>query len=147
MRTYGVHFNSTSLLVEFDFWRILVLNFLEDADSIRIDCWNSEEEVIKELLPLSKEVDRDSYKDMTIFTFDINENVVNEIIYNGFNKNKRLKWFSLFLQREGEIFFSSEHYGDELSMDNITREEVKWVKYVVPKSFSFHSWVSRRKEV
>jgi len=133
--------------VEFDFWRILVLNFLEDADSIRIDCWNSEEEVIKELLPLSKEVDRDSYKDMTIFTFDINENVVNEIIYNGFNKNKRLKWFSLFLQREGEIFFSSEHYGDELSMDNITREEVKWVKYVVPKSFSFHSWISRRKEV
>ena len=93
-------------------------------------------EVIKELLPLSKEVDRDSYKDMTIFTFDINENVVNEIIYNGFNKNKQLKWFSLFLQKEGEIFFSSEHYGTELSMDNITREEVKWVKYVVPKSFS-----------
>jgi hypothetical protein len=51
------------------------------------------------------------------------------------------------LQREGEIFFSSEHYGDELSMDNITSEEVKWVKYVVPKSFSSHSWISKRKEV
>ncbi len=147
MRTYGVHFNNTSLLVEFDFWRILVLNFLEDADSIRIDCWNGEEEIIKELLPLSKEVDRDSFKDMTIFTFDINDNTINEIVYNGFKKNKRPKWFSLFLQREGEIFFSSEHYGDELSMDNITSEEVKWVKYVVPKSFSFHSWISKKKEV
>ncbi|WP_461615054.1 hypothetical protein [Clostridium sp. Marseille-QA1073] len=146
MRTYGVQFNSTSLLVEFDFWRILVLNFLEDADSIRIDCWN-EEEVIKELLPLSKEVDRDSYRDMTIFTFNINENVINEIIYNGFNKNKRLKWFSLFLQREEEILFFSGHYGTELSMDNITSEEVKWVKYVVPKTFSFHSWISKKKEV
>ena len=75
--------------------------------SIRIDCWNGEEEVIKELLPLSKEVDRDSYKDMTIFTFDINENVVNEIIYNGFNKNKQLKWFSFYKKKEKYFFLQN----------------------------------------
>ncbi|WP_235832653.1 hypothetical protein [Acetivibrio mesophilus] len=125
---------------EFDFWRILVEYFLEEADCIRIDCWNEEESIIDEISPLSNGIDKESNERMTIFTFLVNEKNVEHIIYNAFDEKRRLKWFSLFLQRDGEIFFSSEHYGKEFSITGITKDELKWVKGVVPRNFIFHTY-------
>ena len=139
MIRYGVHF-STTLWEEFDFWRILVTNFLEDADSIRIDCWNEEQNIIIEIAHLSYDIDNATNEKMTILRFNKNEKVIEEIVDNAFNENRKLKWFSLFLERNGEIIFSSEHYGSEFSITGISKEELKWVRYVVPKSFNFHSW-------
>ncbi len=139
MRRYGLYF-STTLWGEFDFWRILVFNFLEYADCIRIDCWNEEQDIINDIAPLSYDIDNKTYEGMTILKFCKNEKVIEKIVDNAFNENRKVKWFSLFLQSDDEIFFSSEHYGSEFSITGISKEELKWVRYVVPKSFSFHSW-------
>jgi len=53
MRTYNVYFYNPLMWGEFDFWRILIEYFVEEADSIRIDCWNEEENIINEILPFS----------------------------------------------------------------------------------------------
>jgi len=90
---------------EFDFWRILIEYFVEEADSIRIDCWNEEENIINEILPFSSSVDKESSKRMTILSLPVNEKTVEQILYNAFDEKKRVKWFSLFLQRDGEAFF------------------------------------------
>mgnify|MGYP000878047969 CR=1 FL=1 len=61
MRKYGVYFTPT-LWEEFDFWRILVTNFLDDADCIRIDCWNEEQDIINEISPLSYDIDNKTHE-------------------------------------------------------------------------------------
>jgi len=42
---------------------------------------------------------------MTILSLPVNEKTVEQILYNAFDEKKRVKWFSLFLQRDGEAFF------------------------------------------
>ncbi|ABN51977.1 MAG TPA: hypothetical protein DEF39_05980 [Hungateiclostridium thermocellum] len=105
MRTYNVYFYNPLMWGEFDFWRILIEYFVEEADSIRIDCWNEEENIINEILPFSSSVDKESSKRMTILSLPVNEKTVEQILYNAFDEKKRVKWFSLFLQRDGEAFF------------------------------------------
>ncbi len=61
MRKYGVYFTPT-LWEEFDFWRILVTNFHDDADCIRIDCWNEEQDIINEISPLSYDIDNKTHE-------------------------------------------------------------------------------------
>lgn len=136
MRTYNMHFESTTLWCDLSFWKILVLNFIQQADSIRIDCWNEEEEAIKRLLALNGTVDKEENSRMTIFKFEVNEKIIEEVVHNAFNENRQLLWFSLFLESEGETFFSSEHHGTEYSITEVTKDELKWVKRVVPKNFN-----------
>ncbi|WP_038290602.1 hypothetical protein [Acetivibrio straminisolvens] len=140
IRIYNVYFCNKLMWGEFDFWRILVEYFLDEADSIRIDCWNEEESIINKILSFSSSVDKESSERMTILTLPVNEKTVEQILYNAFDEKRRIKWFSLFLVRDGEVFFSSEHYGKEFSITGITKDELKWVKCVVPKNFIFHTY-------
>lgn len=121
-----------------DYWRILIEHFIVDADYIRIDCWNEEESVINELSTLCHELDKVSNNRMTIFTLLNNKTSVHEFIYNAFHPNRKLKWFSMFLIKDGQVYFSSEDYGNIFSMNGLTKDELNWVKHVMPKNFDIH---------
>lgn len=115
-----------------EYWKVIVLRFLEDADTLRIDCWNNETECIEILNKLCKNVDTQNCGNMYLFTFDVTEEVIDEIVHNG-TKNNKVKWFSLFLMKAGKIYFSFEHYGIEGSLNYADRHDKQYIKYFLPK--------------
>lgn len=76
MKTFNIHLEDANLSENNEYWKILVLNYLEDADRIRIDCLKKEVEVVKRLALLSRKIDKDSNEKMITFIFDINEEVI-----------------------------------------------------------------------
>ncbi|WP_055667535.1 hypothetical protein [Desnuesiella massiliensis] len=83
---YGIYF-STGLIASIDYWRPLITEYIGEADGIRIDCWNGEEQIISTLKKLCYDLDLESNCDMHIFKFNITEEVINdgtmvEMIFN-----------------------------------------------------------------
>ena len=129
---YGIYF-STGLITNIDYWKPLITEYIGEADGIRIDCWNGEEHIISVLKELCYDLDLESNRNMHIFKFNITEEVINELVYNSIGHNGKIKWFSFFLTRDNDTILSSGHYGKEFSIKGISKQEIQFVKYFIPK--------------
>lgn len=135
--SYGIYF-STGLISNIDYWKPLIMEYIEEADGIRIDCWNDEEQIIYDLKELCTDLDLESNCNMHILKFNISEKVINELVYNAIGHDGNIKWFSFFLTRNNDIILSSSHYGKEFSIEGISKEEIQFIKYFIPKGSSIN---------
>ena len=124
----------------YDFWTPLVLWYLKDCDTIRFDCWIDDENAISRVLPYAKKIDKKSIPYMTIVCLDITIEVVEDLIKNPLDDEQKIAWFSVFLEKEGRIIFSSSHYGIELSVSGVNEQELEFLRSLITPDFSFHIW-------
>ncbi|WP_352418058.1 hypothetical protein [Proteiniborus sp.] len=62
---------------------------------------------------------------MKVFTGEITEEFVIELIHNPFDEEDKIKWFSIFFMDEDKYVFSAEHYGCEFAAECSTKKEVE----------------------
>lgn len=137
--SYGIYF-STGLVTNIDYWKPLIMEYIEESDYIRIDCWNNEKRLISILEPLCYEMDLQSNNNMHIFKFKITGQNIDELVYNAVGDKGNIKWFSFFLMKDDDMLLSFEHYGKEFSIDGISMKEIKFIKYFIPKGSNVNTY-------
>lgn len=144
MRKYNMNLKKTSLNNENNnYWSLLIHKFLNNADSIRIDCYNYEEKIVEQLKQYSKIYE--TKNSLTSFYIDINDKVINEIIDKPYYDNK-LKWNYFYLLKHNKCIINSEKYGEEFNVNEITSEEVESIKKMVTNNFIFSYWPLMKKK-
>jgi|GEM_PF-1394742 len=127
---------------DYSFWIPLISRYLAASDTIRIDCWIDEEYAINRVLPYARQVDQESNPYMKIFWLDKTPEVIDDIILNPFDDEPKIAWFSIFLEKDGVVFFSSSHYGLELSASDVDEVEVEFLRKSVTPDMYIHVWDS-----
>ncbi|WP_231584094.1 hypothetical protein [Domibacillus indicus] len=115
--------------------------FIEQSDTIEIQCWNDEKDIIKETTLLFK----DSYeivneRNTVSIKGSKTEEISNRLLYKNVKTNGRLKWFSISLVKNKALLFHSEHWGTEFFAPNISEEDIAYIKSVTPKETNFHQY-------
>ncbi|MBU3130197.1 hypothetical protein [Clostridium tagluense] len=113
-------------------WKELVSYFSKNGTELRIDCWNDEKEIIGKLKYYANKVDIMS--DMTIFSFNISDELVKSLV--SLNDTK-INYFSLFIKSSDNDIFSAEHYGKEIYMVKMNEKDVEFVKSIIPANCDF----------
>ena len=146
MKKYSVHFEisrgrktKSGVLVPAnnDFWEPLLSYFIKKCTHFRIDCWIDEETAIKRAEVFGKILDT-GIDNMKVFTGEITEEFIFELIHNPFDEEGKIKWFSIFLMNGDKYVFSAEHYGSEFAAECLTEEDIEHIRSVIPKDFHFH---------
>lgn len=122
----------------YDYWLLLMEYFLAKSDLFEIHCFNEETETIEELTSsLPGLFDINVKQGMTIFSGLLTLDIAEFLITHHVNRKKKLKWFSVFLSREEQHVFSSEHWGTEFFVPDITEEDLVFIKHVTPEDARF----------
>lgn len=150
MQKYNVHFERTSnfsrdkyghLPSDYIYWIPLMNYFLNYSDAIEIHCWNEDDKVIKEI---RKKIGNDTVckieGNLTIFSGVQTIQITRYLTHNHLNEHNQLKWFSVFLSKNGFSFFNSEHYGTEFVGFGLDKKQVKSIYKIMPKDTNFSSW-------
>ncbi|WP_143094042.1 hypothetical protein [Caldicoprobacter faecalis] len=72
---------------------------------------------------------------MKVFVGEITEEFIFELMYNPFDEEDKIKWFSIFLMDGDKFVFSSEHYGSEFAAEGLTEDEIEYIRIEVEPSF------------
>lgn len=122
--------------INYNFWEPLISFFCKKCTHFRIDCWIDEETAIERAEVFGKVLDTD-IDNMKVFTGEITEEFVFELIHNPFDEEGKIKWFSIFLMDGDSHIFSAEHYGSEFVAECLTKEDVEYIHSIIPKDFDF----------
>jgi hypothetical protein len=124
--------------ISYDFWKPLMTYFIKRGTKFRLDCWSNETEGIERAGLLGCSIIGE-IGNLRIFEGKITEEFIYEIVENPFDKDGKIKWFSIFLKnKDDEIIFSSEHNGSEFVTGWISPKDVDFIKATVPQDFSFN---------
>ncbi len=130
----------------YDFWEPLLSYFIKKCTNFRIDCWIDEKEAIERAEVFGKVYDT-AIDNMKVFKGEITDEFTQELIYNPFDEEGKIKWFSIFLMDGDRHIFSAEHYGREFAAECLTEEEVEYIRSIVPEGFNFHVYDKTENEM
>lgn len=125
----------------YDYWLLLMEYFLAKSDLFEIHCFDEETETIEELsfhLPGSFDIDKKL--GMTIFSGLLTLDIAEFLMTRHVSRKKKLKWFSVFLSKGEQHIFSSEHWGTEFFVPDITEEDLLFIKHVAPEDARFNQY-------
>lgn len=146
MQKYSIHFEISQgrktksgmiVPINYNFWEPLIFLFVKKCTCFRIDCWIDEETAIKRAEVFGRVLDT-GIDNMKVFTGEITEEFVFELIYNSFDEEDKIKWFSIFLMDGEKYVFSAEHYGTEFAAECLTEDEIEYIRSILPEDFHFH---------
>ena len=115
--------------------------FLAKSDLFEIHCFDEETAAIEELssdLPGLFDIDRK--QGMTIFSGLLTLEIAEYLMSRHVSAKGKLKWFSVFLSRGEQHIFSSEHWGTEFFVPDITDEDLLFIKHVAPDDTLFNEY-------
>ncbi|MBT2571343.1 hypothetical protein [Planococcus sp. ISL-110] len=125
----------------YDYWLLLMEYFLAKSDLFEIHCFDEETETIVELtLNLPGLFDIDQKQGMTIFSGLLTLDIAEFLMTRHVSRKNKLKWFSVFLSRGEQHIFSSEHWGTEFFVPDITEEDLLFIKHVAPDDARFNQY-------
>ncbi|MBU9674304.1 hypothetical protein KQ939_15060 [Planococcus sp. CP5-4] len=114
--------------------------FFAYADSFEIHCWKEESAKFEDIINELSRVERDEDGQLFIASGQLNEKAKEFILSRSLDTKGRLKWFSLFLEKQGEALFSSEHYGVELIGYKLNAEQIAFLEKVLPGDVRRFEW-------
>lgn len=125
----------------------LIDYFIKSADFLKFHIWNEEVEVIEEL-SLKTDLERVSLHPLKMVCFqgDINQKLTNYILNESLNQLGNIKWFSLFLEHNGELIFESSHWGSEINIMNPDKNEIEIFKNILPWNATFHDFNEKQSD-
>ena len=125
----------------YEYWLLLMEYFLAKSDLFEIHCFDAETAVIEELTSnLPGLFDIDKKQGMTIFSGFLTLEIAEYLMSRHVSLKKKLKWFSVFLSRGEQHVFSSEHWGTEFFVPDITDEDLLFIKHVAPDDTHFNQY-------
>jgi len=124
----------------YDFWEPLMKYYLEQSDTIEIHCWNEETETVEEAKRTFNQFEISYEYELTYFKGKISSDVIDYLLYNSVKKNGEFKWFSTFLEIQSKSIFHTGHWATEFFAPNISQEEIKFIKSVMPTSTNFNQY-------
>ncbi len=125
----------------YDYWLLLMEYFLAKSDMFEIHCFNEETEAIEELTSsLPGLFDVNEKEEMTIFSGLLTLEIAQFLMNHHVSEKKKLKWFSVFLSRGEQHIFSSEHWGTEFFVPDVTEEDLLFIKHVAPYNTHFNEY-------
>ncbi|CAM5222331.1 putative protein OS=Ureibacillus acetophenoni OX=614649 GN=SAMN05877842_11418 PE=4 SV=1 [Ureibacillus acetophenoni] len=138
---YQLHF-SLSECENTDYWVPLMRYFFSISDTIEIHCWNDEEMVVQE----TKSILYGSYKTtmengLTIFNGSKTIDVVNHLLFNNVDTEGKIKWFTIFLNKNRTTIFQSEHWGMEFFAPNVNEKEIEFIKSIMPTETNYNQYI------
>lgn len=125
---------------DYSFWIPMIEFFFAYADSFEIHCWKEESEKFKEIINELPNVESDNDGLLLIASGQLNEKAKKFILTRSLDIKGRQKWFSLFLEKQGEALFSSEHYGVELIGYKLNTEQIAFLEKVLPEDVRHFEW-------
>ncbi|TWT04444.1 hypothetical protein FQV26_16025 [Planococcus sp. CPCC 101016] len=125
----------------YDYWLLLMEYFLAKSDTFEIHCFNEEAAAIEELTSSFPGLfDIDKKGGMTIFSGLLTLEIAQFLMSHHVSEKKMLKWFSVFLSRGEQHIFSSEHWGTEFFVPDVTEEDLLFIKHVAPYGTHFNEY-------
>lgn len=123
---------------DYNYWIALIKHFVTKSDTIEIHCWNEETEIIGEITSLfTGEFEMVIEEKLTFFKGTISPSLVDYLLNKSVNNNGELKWFTINLERFMLPVFHSGHWGTELFIPKITKEDTAFIKRVTPEESEF----------
>ncbi|MDJ0331368.1 hypothetical protein [Planococcus sp. S3-L1] len=122
----------------YDYWLLLMEYFLAKSDTFEIHCFTEEVTAIREITSdLMGLFESKEKQGMTIFTGFLTADIMKFLLTRHLIDQKRLAWFSVFLISGDQLVFTSEHWGTEFFVPDVTEEDLLFIKHVAPDETTF----------
>ncbi|MBM7663521.1 hypothetical protein JOC85_004399 [Bacillus mesophilus] len=123
---------------DYNYWIALIKHYVTKSDTIEIQCWNEETEIIDEINSLFiDEFEMVKEENLTIFKGAISSSLLEYLSNKSVSNKGELKWFTINLEKLMSPVFHSGHWGTELFIPNITKEDTAFIKSVTPNESEF----------
>lgn len=126
----------------YDYWFPLLKFFLTKSDTIEIHCWNEEIDTINEIQSLyNSKMEMVREENLTIFKLIKSIITIDYLLNNNVNINGELKWFTINLEKFMKPMFHSGHWGTEFFIPNVTKEDIVFIKSIIPRQAILHEFL------
>ena len=123
--------NMVSIFADYSWWVDLVKKFLNKADTFETRVWSEDGEAIESGIKYGKKIDNEETREI-VFQGKVTNDFEIEVEKNFLSKEGFIKWFTLNLYNGKKLLFSSQHYGDETLIFDLSEEGVdqiqEWAK-------------------
>lgn len=149
MKLYNIHSEITDfaearsgihIAADYSFWIPLIRYFLKEADEFEIHCWEDEQEAVEEIGAELQDAACRKEGKVLIFSGVLSDEAKAFCQSRALDEDGNLKWFSVFLHRNGKELFTSEHYGTEFVGYGLNRQQREFFERALPKGSSFNEW-------
>jgi hypothetical protein len=123
--------NMAYIFADYSWWVDLVKKSLNKADTFETRVWSDDGEAIESGIKYGEKIDNEETKEI-VFKGKVTNNFEIEVKENFLSKEGFIKWFTLNLYNGKKLLFSSQHYGDETLIFDLSEEGVdqiqEWAK-------------------
>ena len=131
--TTDKEFKPVPLNANYDYWVLIIKDFLLKSKIIEIQCWNDETDLIEELKSLFKEPLQCANEDnLFIIKGKVTSTIEEYLNKKYLNEKGKFKWFTINFYNDNKIVFQSGHWGTEIFIPNIFEEEVSFYSKLTP---------------
>lgn len=127
----GISRNSATIFEDYSWWVYLVNKSLNNADTFEARVWSNDEEAIESGIKYGKNIDNEATSEI-VFQGKVTNDFEIELKENFTGKEGFIKWFTINLYNGKKLLFSSQHYGGETFICDLSEEEVgqiqEWAK-------------------
>ena len=123
--------NMAYIFADYSWWVDLVKKSLNKADTFETRVWSEDGEAIESGIKYGKKIDNEETREI-VFQGKVTNDFEIEVKENFLSKEGFVKWFTLNLYNGKKLLFSSQHYGDETLIFDLSEEGVdqiqEWAK-------------------
>lgn len=138
MPTFSLENDGFPMTDNYEYWIQLMEYFMKGSDTIEIHSWYDEKQVIEEISYFSNLTKIPTEHKLSYYKGNLIPEIVEHISRNNVTNNGRLKWFSIFLSKDGQSIFNSEHWGTAFFAHTVNKNDISFIKSIMPKDTNFH---------
>lgn len=139
MNYFYLHVNDETIYdINVLWWDKLILKYLNKNNNFEIRCWNKEQKEIKEALYFGKINKTNQIKKYETSIIGTTTNSFKEYILNHKKINKTNQLTQFFTINLGKNF-SSEHYGNQINIRNLSELDIIEIKTIIEPIESYIS--------
>lgn len=119
--------NMAPIFVDHSWWVDLVKKSLNKADAFETRLWSDDGEAIESGIKYGEKVVNEESREL-VFQGKVTNDFEVEVKEHYLSKEGSIKWFTLNLYKGRKMLFSSQHYGDETLIFDLSEEEVEQIQ-------------------
>ena len=136
--TFSLENDGFPITYDYDYWFPLIEYFLKGSDTIEIHSWYDEKQVIEEISYFGILRKYQTEHKLIYYKGNLIPEIAEYILRNNVTNKGRLKWFSIFLSKDGQSIFNSEHWGTEFFAHAVNQNDISFIRSIMPKDTNFH---------
>lgn len=128
-------------IIPSEFWLSIINLFIKKCKFIYFGCWKGEEAIINEIQECIEDITIEREENGQVFLGgNLTGKAVKLITESFYDGTGKLKWFDIGLGNSSidKMLFGSSHYGSELYLNNLCKEDLKFIKSILPEGATYH---------